>query len=85
MALYKEEGNGNILSNTLTIEVTYLVPINPISNQKARPWIIPVLISSKSRGITTLDGILYFDHMTSHDHLNKLTYTYLTRVQSQNW
>ena len=68
---------------TLTmIEITYLVPINPTSNQKARPWIIPVLVNSKSRGNTNLYD---FDHKTSHDQPNKLTYTNLIHVQSQNW
>ena len=80
----KEQSNGDKVSDMLTIEMTYLVPINAISNQKARPWIIPVLISSKSRGITTLHDI-HLDHMTSHDQFNRLTCTYLTHVQSQNW
>ena len=63
------------------IEITYLVPINPTSNQKARPWIIPVLVNSKSRGNTNLYD-MNVDHKTSHD---QLTYTNLIHVQSQNW
>ena len=68
-----------------TIEITYLVPINAISNQKARPWIVPVLVSSKSKGISILNGIIYIDHMTSHGQLNVLTCINLTQAQSCNW
>ena len=67
------------------IKITYLVPINPISNQKARPWIVPVLVSSKSRGNSNLYVGICNGHKTSHDQLNKLTCTNLIHVQSQNW
>ena len=43
--------------DTRNTEVTYLVPINPTSNQNARPWIVPVLVSSKSKVISILYGM----------------------------
>ena len=52
----------------------YFVPINPISNQNARPWIIPVRVSSKSSENSNLYEYIYFDHIISHDQLK--TYLY---------